>query len=197
MTTLAKISEQVRRIHAKQTPSPENINPKYQDREIRLLIVQATHEILGLSIQQAAQYGDINIPTCMIATYSGITVDGPANGKYVPLPAYPIKLPMDMGVWSVVSDTGTPYIPITPASWDLLGSLDEGLLEDSAGFYVEGRNIKFTKDPSTTVTVKLLIVDPAEFGENDPYPVPTDMEGSIITRTLELMGAPSPEKPKG
>jgi hypothetical protein len=199
MTTLNKLTEQVMRIFSRGTGSPENVNPLVDRREVKLLVVQATHEILAMETKDAIRLGDVNIPTCMIATYENIDVVGDTGAKYTDLPAFPIKLPQDMGVWSVVSSDRIPYIPITTAAWDLLGAMDEGLIEDQIGFYVEGRKIKFTQDPTETVTIKLLVIDPAEIGENDPYPVPPEIEGQVIQRVLQLL-APmgvQPEKPKG
>lgn len=187
------------RIFSRGTGSRENVNPLVDRREVKLLVIQATHEILAMETKDAIRLGDVNIPTCMIATYEGIDVVGDEGAKHTHLPAFPIKLPQDMGVWSVTSSDGVAYIPITTAAWDLLGAMDEGLIEDQIGFYVEGRKIKFTQDPTETVNIKLLVVDPAEIGENDPYPVPPEIEGQVIQRVLQLL-APmgvQPEQPKG
>jgi hypothetical protein len=264
MTTLNKLTEQLRRNYARFVGEGENIKPTLEDREAKLYVVQATHETLAMEPKKKARLAEIEIPSCMIATYdnqtvsqklatttytistvttNSITVDSSISTTEVPssgfvkignsiysydsfagsvfsgvspdptgetgtlsvivrfllkLPAYPIHLPQDMGVWSVVSSAGLAYIPITTAAWDLLGSLDEALLEDSVGFYVEGRKVMFTDQPSPTVKVKLLIIDPALLGENDPYPVPPEYEATVLQRALELIvgAGVQPEKPK-
>jgi hypothetical protein len=198
-TSLNRLTEQVRRLYARSVGSREDLKPLVEEREVKLLVLQATHELLSLETRESVKLGDINIPTCMIATYPAVAVTGSTGAQSSVLPAYPIKLPQDMGVWSVSSSAGVAYIPITTAAWDLLGGLDEGLLEDSIGFYVEGRTIKYTQDPTSTVTIKLLVVDPANIGDNEPYPIPPEMEGSVIERVLQqLMGSTSqPEKIKG
>lgn len=196
MTTLNKLTEQVRRQYARLAGSRDDVSPLIQEREAKLVVVQVTNELLCVEPKQSAKMADISIPSCMIATYSDLTVEG---AYFVKLPAYPIHLPQDMGVWSVVSSTGVAYIPITTAAWDLLGAFDEGLLEGQTGFYVEGRKVKFTAQPTATVTVKLLIIDPSTLGDNDPYPVPAEYESIIIERSLNLLlgqGIPA-EKPKG
>ena len=165
----------------------EDIKPKVQPREVALLVDQVTSELLAIEPHQKATVGVVDIPSCMIATYTGQSVSGSAPYT-LQLPAYPIKLPMDMGVWSISPEpSGAAYIPIKTDFWDLLGAEDEGLLENQKGFYVEGRNIIFTSQPTSTVKVKLLIVDPSLLSEFDPYPIPADMEKKVIDAVLALL----------
>ena len=178
----------------------EDLKPKVERREISLLVDQVTNELLAVEPNNGGKIGVVDVPTCMIATYSGQVVTSSGGIYTVPLPAFPIRLPMDMGVWSVSPEPIAPaYIPIKTDFWDLLGAEDEGLLEDQIGFYVEGRAITFTDQPTATVKIKLLIVDPALLGEFDPYPVPADMEIKVIEKVLALLAARplTQDKPKG
>jgi hypothetical protein len=177
----------------------ENLKPNVDSREIALLVDQVSNELLSLEIQQAARLGVVDIPTCMVATYTNQTVSL-TEPFSVSLPAFPIRLPMDMGVWSVVAEPGNrAYIPIKTDFWDLLGEEDEGLLEDQVGFYVEGRKISFTRQPTATVKIKLLIVDPSLLSDFDPYPVPPEMEIKIIEKVVAILHSRSlaPEEAKG
>jgi hypothetical protein len=195
MTTRNKISEQCERLYMRSFDQ-ENIKPKVERREVALLIDQVANEMLALQQQLAIKVGVVDVPTCMIATYAGQPV---VSNKAV-LPAYPIQLPLDMGVWSVSPEpAAATYIPIKTDFWDLLAAEDEGLLEGQIGFYVEGRNIYFTAAPSATVKIKLLIVNPALLSEFDPYPIPADMEIKLIERVVALLASRgmAPEKPKG
>lgn len=176
----------------------EDLKPKIERREVALLVDQAANELLGTQQQAATRMGLVDVPTCMIARYrsQAATQVTPYTAT---LPAYPIQLPMDMGVWSVKSSAGVSYIPIKTEFWDLMGGLDEGLLEDQVGFYVRGRTIQFTRQPTATVDIELLIVDPALLGEFDPYPIPVDMEIKVVERSLALVQSRglAQEKPKG
>lgn len=179
----------------------EDLKPRIDRREVALLVDQVANELLGLEMQTAARVGVVDIPTCMIATYTAQPITLVGSVYKSTLPAYPIHLPMDMGVWSVSSESsGIAFIPIKTDFWDLLASEDEGLLEDQVGFFVEGRTITYTKNPLTsTAKIKLLIINPALLGEHDPYPVPPDMEMKIIEKVLVLLHSRglAPEKPKG
>ena len=172
----------------------EDLKPKIERRVTMLLVDQVSNALLAMKMQPEARIGIVDVPTCMIATYSDVAT----TGNTAKLPAFPIQLPMDMGVWSVKSSAGLAYIPIQTGYWDLMGGLDEGLLEDQVGFYVRGGTIYFTSTPTGTVDIELLIVDPAMLGPHDPYPVPADMEALVVERVVGLLkGSPfTPEKPK-
>lgn len=176
----------------------EDLKPKIERREVGLLVDQAANELLSIEQMQAAKIGIVDIPTCMIARYTAqaATQVTPFTAT---LPAYPIQLPMDMGVWSIKSSAGLAYIPIKTDFWDLMSGLDEGLLEDQVGFYVRGRTVTFTRIPTTTVDMELLIIDPSLLGEFDPYPIPADIELSVVERVVELLSKRglTPEKPIG
>jgi hypothetical protein len=200
MTTRNKITEQAMRLYMRAFDR-EDIKPKVERREVALLVDQVANEMLSVEQQQATRLGVVDIPTCMIATYTAQAVAVSGGVYSTNLPAYPIQLPMDIGVWSVYGEpSGPAFIPIKTDFWDLLGAEDEGLLEDQIGFYVEGRKIIYTQNPvATTVKVKLLIVDPSLLGEFDPYPIPADMEFRVAMRVVEILSARglAPEKPKG
>lgn len=198
MTTRNKISEQAERLYMRKFDR-EDLKPRIDRREVALLVDQVANEFLALEVRQGAKVGIVDIPSCMIANYTG--TPAAISGVFsVALPAIPIPLPMDMGVWSVApSPTGSAYIPIKTEFWDLLGSQDEGLLEGTVGFYVEGKTIYFTTEPAATVKIKLLIVDPALLNPFDAYPVPADMEIKIIEKVVLLLDSRglAPEKMKG
>jgi hypothetical protein len=197
MTTRNKITEQVERLYMRSFDR-EDLKPKIERREVALIIDEAANELLSLEQRAATRVGIVDVPTCMIARYTAQSATQ-VTPFTATLPAYPIQLPLDMGVWSIKSSAGTAYIPIKTDFWDLIGGLDEGLLEDQVGFYVRGRTITFTRIPTATVDIELLIVDPALLGEFDPYPIPVDMELKVVERALALIQARglAPEKPKG
>lgn len=197
MTTRNKIAEQVERLYMRSFDR-EDLKPKIERREVALLIDQAANELLATEQQMATKVGIVDIPTCMIARYTAqaATQVTPFTAT---LPAYPIQLPMDMGVWSVKSSAGLAYIPIKTDFWDLMSGLDEGLLEDQVGFYVRGRTVTFTRIPTATVDFELLIIDPALLGEYDPYPIPVSMELKLAERVVAMLAQRglAPDKPVG
>ena len=196
MTTRNKIAEQAEREFMRSFDR-EDLKPKIERRATALLVDQVANTLLALKMQQETKIGIVEVPSCMIALYSGVeaTQSSPYTAK---LPAFPIQLSMDMGVWSIKSSAGVPYIPIQTGFWDLMGGLDEGLLEDQVGFYVRGREVRFTRQPTTTIDMELLIVDPALLSDFDPYPIPADLEIQVVQRVVEMLKANpfAPEKPK-
>jgi hypothetical protein len=198
MTTRRRITEQSERLYMRSFDR-EDLRPKVDYREIALLVDQVAHEFLALETQQAAKLGVVDIPTCMIATYANQSVT--TTPPYVvALPAFPLRLPLDMGVWSVANEPdGRAYIPIKTDFWDLLSAEDEGLLEDQVGFYVEGRKLIFTRQPSSSVKIKLLIVDPSLLSDFDPYPIPPEAEIKIIEKVVAILHSRglATQKPKG
>jgi len=195
MTTRNSLTEQIQRLYGKSVDLPISHKQIIRKEELDLLVNQIANEFLSLTVKESLKVGDLEIPSCMIATYPNNTVTT-ENGRYVTtLPVYPIQVKRNIGVWSVVPQTGTypsltdgsPFIPITQEDWDLLRATDEGLLENQTGFYVEGRKIFFTAAVTTKVKLKLLISDLSLVGDNDPYPISSDMESQLIARALEYL----------
>lgn len=188
ISTLRTISEQISRLYMR-TFDRENINPKMNPRELYPLVIQTMNSLLNISAVDKSG-AVIDIPSCMIATYTGITVEGTTGQKYCTLPAIPVKLKHDMGVWGVKPDGqfGGYYIPIPNSMVSLLSELEEADLENQNGFYVEGRTIRFIKDPATaSLTIQLLGVDPAVLADTDPLPINADMEKIVIQEVLEIL----------
>jgi hypothetical protein len=199
MTTRNKITEQCERLYLRAFPDKEDLERRVERREVALLVDQVANELLALEPRQLSRMGTIEIPTSMIATYFNQPVYQEPNGGrfFSVLAAFPIRLPMDMGVWSVSSATET-FIPVQTEFFDLLGKEPEGLLENQIGFYVEGRKIFFTRNPNGPVRQKLLIVDPSLLSPFDPYPIPADMEAEVVTRVVAILSSRGlvPDKPK-
>lgn len=192
--TLSQITEEVKKAYVRSFDA-KNPDQGIPDSEMRFYIEQATNELLSTEVNAKASVGNIDIPHCLIATYPGISVNELNQKSYVELPVYPVRLPMDIGVWSVVPEQGTilPYIPIPQSMWDLVESLDEGLLENQVGFYVEGYNIWFTRrlgtltTPVTSVKLKLLVTDLSQIFTSDPWPIPAGMEMMLVERVITLL----------
>lgn len=193
-TTLNRISEQVQRLYARGIDT-NNPKPLLRKGEVKQMVVQAVNEVLGAQTKQPMRLGRyVEIPHCMIATYPGIAVTG---GKAT-LPAYPISLPHNMGVWEVNNGAGTTYIPMCSHHWTLIGGLsDVSGVENQVSYYVEGDKVIFTdaaKAP-TTVTIKLLVADVNTIGDDDLLPLSAEYETAVIERvvtTLKRQGIEAP-----
>lgn len=223
MHSILTIAEEIQRVYKRALGSDENTKYVIDKRELYPIIAQVANEMLGLSIQSSITAGEINIPSCAIATYS-LREASQVDGRWrVDIPFYPINLPRNMGIWHVCSqlctdpvnyvyDDQLPMIPIGQDDWDLLRSTslhDSGLFENQIGYYVEGNWIYFTSAPPQTtigspgsqtthrfVKIKLLISNPDLFGPTSPYPLPPDMISALVNRVLDILKMNTGQQPK-
>lgn len=148
MTTIGIITEQIQKLHRRASGSDNASKFIVDRREIRPLVVQVANTLLQAKAMGPIQIGDLSTPPCTIISYDLIPVTIVSGRSTAALPVYPLPLPRDIGVWSVLPKNsgidGLPYIPITAADWDLLRGLDEGLLEGQTGYYVEGLAVWLT-----------------------------------------------------
>lgn len=191
MTTLGILTEQIQRLYKRASGSNRAEKIVIDKRELRPLILQVANEVLGAKTQGILSFGDLSTPPCTIISFDAIAVTVVNGRSTAPIPVFPLQLPRDMGVWSVVAKTagndGVAYIPISTGDWDLLSALDEGLLEGQIGFYVEGKSVFFSAAPTTTVKMKLLVADISTLADTDPFPVSPELEGQIIRGVLDIL----------
>ena len=198
MTTINKLSEQVSRLAARFVDR-ENIKPLADKREMKIYLEQAINELLKAEFMQARRYGEFEIPNCMIITYTGQTVvqDTPNARAYVDLPAIPVHLPKNMGVWSVTKANNplSAYIPIPMDFLEVMGTTNVSYLEQQIGYYVYGKRIYFNKDITlaangsvSSVDLKLLVSDFSNFTDTELLPINADMEAMVVQRTIEKLG---------
>lgn len=207
MATRILLAEEIQRLYAKAIGATGALKAAIDQREVYPIINQVANEILGTVIQESVKLGDLIIPSSMIATYNAVPVSTENGRSFALMPVHPLILKRNMGVYSVVPQTGSsplidgvPFIPITQEDWDVLSPTDintTGLLEDQIAFYVEGRKVFFTKPPTATVVkLKLAISDPALIGDNDPYPITPELEIILVQRVLDILkgntGRPQP-----
>lgn len=196
MATRVSISEQIQLQYKRALGLKDDVKNSVDRRELFPLINQVANELLATIMQAGVKSGGINIPSGTLATYGNCEVSSD-NGRYfVTIPVYPMSLPRNIGVYSIVPQSGsplvdgTPYIPITQEDWDLLSIADindSGMLEGQTAFYVEGKKAYFTKQPTSVVKIKLIISDPSLIGDSDPYPVTPEIEAALIERVVNIL----------
>lgn len=141
-----------------------------------------------------------NIPIHqMIATYESIAVtDIDDCRSKATLPATPMTLPMQLGVWRVYSSTcPDPFIPLEPGMLQVAKKVKHNKIaamlgQELVAYEVAGKELTFnrtTDDIGTTVTMQLLVSDVAALDEDDQLPLPPDLENRVVNRVLEQFGA--------
>jgi hypothetical protein len=189
MITIAKLSEQISRIYARYIDK-ENPNTIVDKREIKLLVVDAIHTILGAKLAAQSAKGFVDIPEALIATYENISVANASSVYTCTLPAQPIAAAGDMGIYEVFSDELNPFIPIPKQIMKVMQGTDLGVLESKIGYFRSSNDkIRFTGNPNvSTVTIRLIINDISKYSDTDILPLPADYNLQVIELVLKTLG---------
>ncbi len=196
MTTKSLLSEQIQRIYARFLDK-ENLSDVVDTREINLLMNQSINKVLKLQVADSFKAGLVDVPKCNLLEYTCVvTADAGNNRSYITLPAIPLTLPMDMGIWSISAATGamTPYIPIPAQDVLVFQGANLSYLEGKIGYYLQGKRVYFTKNITltangtvTSVVVNLLVMDFSQIGDNDVLPISPEVESAIIDDVLQTI----------
>jgi hypothetical protein len=197
-TTKNILSEQIQRIYSRFIDK-NNISDVIDIREIRLLVNQSINKVLKLQVAESFKAGLVDVPKCNLIEYTCAVTSQPANSRaFITLPAIPITLPMDMGIWSIAASSAamTPYIPIPAQDVLVFQGTNLSALEQQIGYYVQGKNIYFTKDITlvangsiTSVIVNLLVSDFSVISDNELLPISPEVESTIMEDVLNTLGA--------
>lgn len=199
MITKNKISEQIQRIYSRYIDK-NNISDILDIREVKLLLSQSINKVLKFQFAESFKAGYIDIPKCNLIEYTATVVSESTNNRsYITLPAIPISLPMDMGIWSISASNAirTPYIPIPAQDFLVFQGTNLAALEQQVGYYVQNRRVYFTKDITlssngsiSSVVINLLVSsDFDNIGDNDMLPISPEVESTVIQDVLETLGA--------
>lgn len=201
MSTVRTLTEETQRLYAK-TLHRDDISPTLHRREARLYVIQSINQILKIQYLEAFKEGHVEVPRSSIATYENIPVitDPNASGYAIlTLPAFPIRLPMDLGVYEI-HQSGQPlnaYIPIVGMDHQLFAENPAAVLEGHVGYYVDGKIVRFTENitaglaPVTQVTVKLLIQNLDKITEDELLPLSADQHAEVVKLALLMLGVAS------
>lgn len=190
------LAEQIQRLYARFLDK-DNPSDVIDLREIILLINQSINKVLKLQVAESFKAGMVDVPKCNLIEYTcPVTADSGNNRAYITLPAVPLTLPMDMGIWSIAGATGamTPYIPIPAQDVLVFQGANLSYLEGKIGYYLQGSRVYFTKNITlsangtvTSVVVNLLIMDISKFTDNDMLPISPEVESAIIDDVLQTI----------
>jgi hypothetical protein len=183
-TNYLLLSEQIKRIYSRGIDR-EDISPRLDSREVRLFVIQAINQLIKLEI---ASIGE-NLDT-VIGTYDVVRA-GITPNFYVTLPTMPISLPKNMGIWRVykTSCPWAPFVPLKHGDFDIAQGTPSQYMEQLTGYYQEGKLLKFTKDPGTDITIKLVVNDPEKISDTDILPIPPEMEGMVIDLVIKKLSS--------
>jgi hypothetical protein len=208
VTTRWKISEQIIRLlngGSPSAPSWMRIPELYEAiGQVLNKLVKLDHVTLNLGDGE-------RIPSeyCM-GTYDNIPVVQYKNQSKCTLPAIPIALPRDIGLFSIhpMSLTvpsnflNSQFIPIPPGHSVLLaGQPMINTLLGQVGYERRGRDVIFYTDITVTpyqigqVSICMVVLDMTQYGDYDLLPIPADMEADCVAQVYNLFkGERPPDK---
>lgn len=168
---------------------------KYHINEIKISVCQVANQLLKMDYFSTLTPLQEFVPNgAAIATYENNLVVKWSNTSKIILPAMPIRLPRNLGVYQIFSqdDYTTQFIPLQVGDADMIKSQGlVGQLSGFTGYEVSGLDCTFTKDltiPNTNVyvTVRLVILDFTQYSDYDPLPLPPEMEFTIKQEVYKL-----------
>lgn len=189
-TTKSKIAEQAQRMYARYVDK-ENIEPVVYREEMILFVEQSINETLEIKSISERNRNRVSIPKSNIAKYSNQSI----VSSQITLPAFPIDLEKDMGVWEIVdpSNVLVPFIPVDLQTLKVYrGTVLDGL-QNQIGYYRYGDKVNFVAPSGITlpesVDIYLIVSDLSSLGENDPLPLSASQERIVLLKVMEMMGA--------
>jgi hypothetical protein len=209
MTTLGKISEQIWRIYSGGNPTDDQ---EITRKEIELLVLQTVNKLLKIeTLQVNNALGDPFPPHTAIAKFDNISVTA-INDEFcsLTLPAQPISLPRNMGIWNItkrvetssgsgvyVDDFEYPFVPVSSGQIGMMAHIGNTdiknvLLSNVVPYEVRSANevVFYTSrdEVGTSVNVQLLVADPAKVTSTDTLPLGSDQEMQVITEVMQILG---------
>jgi hypothetical protein len=195
-TTKYILAEQIQRLYARYLDK-NNPSDVIDIREVKLLVNQSVNKVLKLQVAELFKAGLVDVPKCNLLEYTcAVTAESGNNRSYITLPAIPLTLPMDMGIWSIAAATGamTPYIPIPSQDVLVFQGANLSYLEGKIGYYLQGKKVYFTKNITltangtvTSVVVNLLVSDFSQLSDTDMLPISPEVESTIIDDVLQTI----------
>ena len=198
MTTKNILAEQIQRLYARFIDK-DNVSDVIDLREVKLLLAQSINKVLKLQVSESFKAGQVDVPKCSLIEYTcAVTSDSDNSRSYITLPAIPLTLPLDMGIWSIAASNAalTPYIPIPAQDIIVFQGTNVSALEQQVGYYVQGKKVYFTKDITlsangtiTSVIVNLLVSDFSQIGDTDLLPISPEVESTVIEDVLNTISS--------
>jgi len=205
MATLYSISEQVMSF-LQGGDSPQA--PKFEREEVKRAVVQVINGLIKTQHLTEEMAGGETIPDgSVLAEYDSVPVEKYKNVSRATLPAMPVKLPLNMGIFHVskTDDIINGFIPFEPGQLQMIG--EEAMISDilgQIGYEPMGKYIIFNKDITTNqaeyriteVYMKLVVKDLSLYGDFELLPIPSSMEFEVIMGTYQALTGQMPANKK-
>jgi hypothetical protein len=203
--TIYSLSESIRAlIEGSSIPS----KPKFTLKEVKIAAVQVINGMLKAQHLTEEMSGGEAIPDgSILAEYDNISVESYKGVARCTLPAMPIKLLLNMGVFHVskTSNIIDGFIPFESGQLQMIG--EEPLLSDilgQVGYEQRGQYLIFNRDINTNeeehriteVYMLLAVKDLSLYGDFEMLPISSSMEMDVIQATFQILTGQMPSNKK-
>lgn len=199
VTTIYRLAEETQRLIEGGNPS---VAAKVHINELKLSVGQVANALLKVDYWKTnMKIGEVIPNGSVLALYENIPVKTVKNRCECRLPIKPLKLPRNIGVFSIF-DENCEFIPIEIGQAHLIQSqpLVSKLMD--TGYECFGDRIVFTDDISSaeedeqkTVSMRLAIMDITQYDDWTPLPILPEMEWEIKKEVYKLyIGQIIPDK---
>jgi hypothetical protein len=191
--TIGRLSEEIlRMLDGGQIQSASAVSAN----EVKIAIGQVANSLLKVDyLTVNAKLGETIANGTVLGLYEGITPTSYQTGKSkATLPIKPLKLPRNMGIFSVFlsHEPDNEFIPLQMGQRNLLAS--QPLINDllgQVGYENFGLELVFTKDlpllyPDKTLSMRLAIMDISEYGDYDVLPLLPEHEFQIKQEVVKM-----------
>lgn len=179
-----------------------NVRSSFQvhEADIRAALNRAVAQVLKMdAVNVNFQYGS-GIPTHhMMATYDSVpVVDADCGRSYAVLPATPMAMPMQMGIWRIWNCDCDSFVPVEPGMLNIAGKVTHTAMSAMLGdeiiaYEPAGTKVTFNRSKEQigdTVSMQLLVMDLNSMDEYSQLPIPQDMEEAVsrmVRQSLQIV----------
>ena len=171
---------------------------EFDIREIMLAVEQSRdrlvkQEVMSTSFSNTSAYVDMSgVIGNFISVYNNVSIaeDTDKDLRYSVLPATPLALPDDKGIYQISyeKDQRNTFIRMPNGSVGLFGNLPSSRLLGREGFWVEYDRVYYNENVNPNldkVLVKLVVVS-KDIPPDALFPMPAELEGDVVRDVVQL-----------
>lgn len=181
---------------------------KFEFNEIKIAVIQVINSMIKSQHLTEEMAGGEQIPDgTILGEYDNVAVESYKGVSRATLPAMPVKLPRNMGVFHV-SKTGdiiNGFIPFQPGELQMIG--EENLISDilgQVGYEPRGKYLVFNRDITdndtdnaiSEVYLLLAVKDISLYTDWEMLPISADMESAVIQGAYQYLSNQQPANKK-
>ena len=188
MATKKQLAEQAMRIILGGTPT---VDREIDIREVMLFLDQARDLTIKLTALQSRKAGIHEVSTDYLSQYEDVSIqtDAAKQLRYITLPASPIDLPDEMGIYmiSAMQNPEIGFFRIAGVGLPLYRDMLSVNVEAFTYYWVVGSKVYFKNvDPTLGEVLVTMVASSKDIAEDANYPVPPDVEATLLEQIIKV-----------